>query len=118
MTDEAESSHDRAKEEYRRLINAYGDALTAKDPIAAELFAQATAAWERLRELNGDEAKLDYESHLVLALSFAVGAGDPVEAKRIYDAMSEGYRETADGVDALKPEPGSMKIWLRKQVRQ
>jgi len=112
MTDETESPYDHAKEGYRRLINAYGDALAAKDPIATELFAQATAAWERLREFNGDESKLDYESHLVLALSFAIQGCDSVEAKRIYDAMSDGYRATADGVDTLAP--GSMKIWLKQ----
>ena len=112
MTDEGETPEDAARHQYHDLINAYGSALVAKDPSATELFAQATAAWERLRAFKCEESELDADMHLVAAFSFAIQARDRVEAKRLYDAMSEAYRATTDGAEGI--EPGSLKIWLRK----
>jgi hypothetical protein len=112
MTDETETPYDDAKAEYRRLMDSYGDALKAKDPLAKELFARATGVWEQIRAFNREESQLDADMHLVLAISHAIQADDPVEAKRIYDAMSEKYRSTADGLEAMKP--GSTKIWIQR----
>jgi hypothetical protein len=112
MSDDTERRYVSTKAEYHRLVQSYVDALSEKDPIAGELFVQATVVWVRLREFGREEARLDFDMHLVLAFSGAIQAGDAVEAKRLYDAMSDDYRRTTDGADAL--EPGSMKIWLTK----
>jgi hypothetical protein len=108
MIDETESADD-ALEAYRRLMATYGYALSTGDPMAQTVFAEATALWEQLRALDRDE-QLDPDRHLVLAISYAIQANDPVEAKRIYDAMSESSRSTADELEAMRP--GSTKIWL------
>jgi hypothetical protein len=105
-----DDTEDEARGQYQDALHSYAAALVARDPIAKELFAKATAAWERLRTLPCEEAQLDIDMHLVAALAFAVQARDACEAKRIYDSMSDRYQRDTDAAEAF--EPGSLKIWL------
>jgi hypothetical protein len=108
---EGESAEERARQQYHDLIAAYGAALAAKEPCAQERFVEATAAWEHLRTFRCEEAELDADMHLVAAFSFAIQAHDIVEARRVYEAMSEKYQKLADGAETI--EPGSLKSGCR-----
>lgn len=108
---EDDRAYREADETYRRVLEAYGEALRARDRHSAELFAQATAAWERLRSFERRlEAELDSDMHLIHAFSYAQVAGDVLEAKRLYDAMGDEDREAVDTAESMSP--GSVKIWL------
>jgi tetratricopeptide (TPR) repeat protein len=104
----------RVRDEYRRSLDAYGEALKRRDPNAPALFVQAGAIWERLCSFGGPEAERP-EMYVVLAFFHAVAAADPEEAKRLYDLMSPECQRQTDLADArYHLSPGSMKIWLRK----
>jgi hypothetical protein len=100
-----------AWEDYRVLMKAYEDALKARDPAAADFLQRAGVLWERLRELKYPEPEADSDMHLVVAFSLAVQVGDAAEARRLYECMSEKYRDAADRVESLE---GHVKIWLQR----
>ena len=100
-----------------RKQNARGDVYIVRyaddfvrQASAKELLQKATLLWNKLRDLNCPQAEGDAELHIVGAFTFAVHAGDAAEAERLYNAMSEKYRNATDGSE--KKKPGSFKIWL------
>jgi hypothetical protein len=108
-------AYELARNEYKQLLSEYAAALSAKDPGVVDLFERARISWEHLRLSAPEdalEAGAEPEMHLVLAFSYAVGAGDSVEAERVYNLMSDDARRNTDAVDA--DDPGSVRIWLRR----
>lgn len=103
-----EDEEESARAQYNDLMRAYAAALVARDTTVPELFSEATLAWDRLRTFPCEEAALPFDMHLLLALSFAIQATDAVEARRLYDSMSEDFQRNIDAVDTFGP---TLKIW-------
>lgn len=112
MNDVDDQEYERARDEYRRLLEAYSAALARKDAGAAqELLTRAGIAWDALCSFGRTEAE-EKQMHAVLVFSAAVQAGDADAAERLYHELPDGERQGADYAEATAP--GSLKIWLRR----
>src|SRR5438105_3049599 len=102
MSNSMNIAYEQAREEYRRLMIEYGEALAADAPTAGALLANAMAAWIRICAIApaGPEAEVGMSMHLTLAFSYASGANSAAEAECLYNQMTDEDRRTIDKCDA------------------
>ena len=96
---------------YAERMSQYGEAIKRSDPNAEAILREAEAIWRRLCSHGGPEAQAP-EMHGALTLFHAIEAGNPLEAKRIYDAMSPESKHHIDLADRC----GIMRPWLQSSA--
>jgi len=108
------ATYKKAQEAYRNLLDEYGDALARRTADVGDIFERAADAWRVLVAVapDGSPEKEAPHMNVVLAFSHAISADHANEARRLYEAMGDEERKNTDRFDA--DQPGSMKIWLRK----
>lgn len=93
---------------YVERMKEYEEAVKHGSANAQAILREAEAIWLRLCSYDGPARDAPY-MHRALTLFHAIQAGDPIEAKRVYDEMSPESKERIDQSDRY----GSMRPWLR-----
>jgi hypothetical protein len=93
---------------YVERMSQYGEAITCGNPNAQAILREAEAIWRRLCSYGGPEEQAP-SMHRALTLFHAIQAGDPLEAKRVYDEMSPESQHRIDLADKY----GTMRPWLQ-----
>lgn len=93
---------------YAERMSQYGEAIKRGNPNAQAILREAEAIWRRLCSYGGPEEQTP-SMHHALTLFHAIQAGDPLEAKRVYDEMSPESQHRIDLADKY----GTMRPWLQ-----
>lgn len=93
---------------YVERMSEYAEAVKLGNANAQAILREAEAIWRRLCSYDGP-AKQTPSMHRALTLFHAIQAGDPVEAKRVYDEMSPESQHRIDLADKY----GTMRPWLQ-----
>ncbi len=93
---------------YAERMSQYGEAIRLGNPNAQAILREAGSIWRRLCSYGGPEGQTP-SMHRALTLFHAIEAGDPLEAKRVYDEMSPESQHRVDLADKY----GTMRPWLQ-----